>query len=125
MNKVLIIGNLTRDPELLTTSNDNSVCKFTIAANRKFKNANGEYDVDFINCVAWRKTGEFINKYFNKGKKIAVEGMIQTRKYEDKQGNNRTAVDVVVDQAEFVESPKKQQIKADDLEPIEDDDLPF
>ena len=124
MNKVLIIGNLTRDPELLTTSNDNSVCKFTIAANRKFKNADGEYDVDFINCVAWRKTGEFINKYFNKGKKIAVEGMIQTRKYEDKQGNNRTAVDVVVDQAEFVES-KQSNKNTDDFEQVPDDDLPF
>ena len=125
MQKFIGIGRLTKDPEKMTVGQGTALTRFTIAIQRKFKNANGEYEADFINCVAWRKTGEFINKYFNKGKKIAVEGMIQTRKYEDKQGNNRTAVDVVVDQAEFVESPKKQQIKADDLEPIEDDDLPF
>ena len=145
MNKVILIGNLARDPELTTTANDVSLCRFTIAVNRKFKNADGEFDVDFINCVAWRKTGEFINQYFSKGKKIGVVGMIQTRTYEAQDGSKRYATDVVVDEAEFVErkqsngnykdnqpsynnKPKNENKNfdsSDNLEPVEDDDLPF
>ena len=142
MNKVILIGNLTKDPELRTTSNDVSLCRFSIAVNRKFKNSDGEFDVDFINCVAWRKTGEFINQYFSKGKKIGIVGMIQTRTYEAQDGTKRYATDVVVDEAEFVErkqpdesySNKPSQSNkpnnknfdsSDNLEPVEDDDLPF
>jgi len=123
MNKVILIGNLTKDPENTTVGNDTSLTKFTIAVQRKFKNSDGEYDADFINCTAWRKTADFISKYFEKGQKIAVVGSIQTRTYEDKDKNKRYATDVVVDEAEFVE--KKSNSKPEKQETDETDDFPF
>lgn len=104
MNKVILIGRLTRDPELRTTKSDIPVCSFSIAVDRRFKNANGEREADFINCVAWRQQAEFVSKYFSKGKKIAVVGNLQTRSWEDREGNRRTATEAVVDEVEFVES---------------------
>lgn len=104
MNLAIIIGRMTRDPEMRTTANQIPVASFTIAVDRQFKNANGDREADFINCVAWRKEAEFVSKYFFKGSKIAVTGSIQTRKWEDNDGNNRTATEIVVDHAEFVES---------------------
>ncbi len=103
MNKVILMGRLTRDPELRTTPNGVSVCSFTIAVNRRFKNAEGSYDADFINCVAWRQTGEFVSRYFTKGRMIAVVGSLQTRTYE-KDGQKRYATEVQVDEAHFTES---------------------
>ena len=98
-NKVILIGNLTADPELKQTPSGISVCSFTIAVNRKMAK-NGE--CDFINIQAWRQTAEFVSRYFKKGKPILVCGQLQTRQYEDKQGNKRTATEVVADEVSFV-----------------------
>lgn len=103
MNKVILIGNLTRDPEMRTTSSGVQVCNFSIAVNRRFKNAQtGQQETDYLNVVAWRQLGELCGRYLAKGRKVAVFGAIQTRSYEDKNGNKRTAVDIVADEVEFL-----------------------
>lgn len=105
MNQGAYIGRLTADPELKQTQNRISVCSFTLAIDRP-----GTRDkTDFINFVAWRQTAEFICKYFRKGQKIALTGYLSSRQYEDKNGNQRTAFEVVVDRAEFVESRQKAE----------------
>ena len=104
MNKSILIGRLTRDPELKTTNSQVAVCSFSIAVDRKFKNANGDREADFIGCVAWRQTAEFIAKYFRKGSKICVEGSLQSRSWDDAEGKRHSVIEVVVDQAEFVEA---------------------
>lgn len=101
MNNVTLIGRICNDIEMKTTTNGVEVISFCLAVDRKFKNANGEKQTDFINIVAWRKTAEFIYKYFSKGQQIAITGNIQTRNYEDKQGNKRTAFEVVADNVYF------------------------
>ena len=97
-NKVILIGNITKDLELNQTPNGVSVCSFNIAVNRKIN----KDEVDFITIVAWRQQAEFVCKYFKKGQAILVCGQIQTRSYTDKQGNKRTAVEVVADEVSFV-----------------------
>ena len=131
MNKVILIGRLTRDPEAKTTQQGTPVTRFTVAVNRKFKNADGGYDADFINCVAWRGTAEFVSKYFTKGKQIAVVGSIQTRPYEV-EGQKRTATEVNADEVEFVGAKAdtnevKQQPTLDEFQPVQLDEseLPF
>lgn len=109
MNCVSLVGRLTKEPEVKTTSSSVSVCKFTVAVDRKFKDANGEKQADFINCVAWRQTANFISSYFHKGSKIAVTGSIQTRNYDDQDGKKVYVTEVVVDEAEFVESSGNNQ----------------
>ena len=104
MNKVILMGRLTKDVEMRQTPNGVAVARFAIAVNRRFKNANGEYDVDFINCIAWRKTGEFIARYFQKGSMIAVVGSIQTRSWDGNDGKKQYATEVVVDEAYFTGS---------------------
>ena len=104
MNRTILIGRLTKDPELKMTQNQTSFCNFIIAVDRRFKDANGNRQADFIACVAWRATAEFVAKYFKKGSKIAVVGSIQTRTYEDQNGQKRLVTEVIVDEAEFVES---------------------
>lgn len=133
-NIVVLTGRLTANPELRTTQSGISVCSFTIAVNR-MQRANEEQQTDFINIVAWRQNAEFISKYFKKGNLIGIEGSIQTRNYTDKNGNNRTAFEVVVKGAQFVESKKDKPTEtggysnadADDFVDISipDDDLPF
>lgn len=108
MNKVLLIGNLTRDPEMRSTQSGVAVCNFSIAVNRRFKNANGEQETDFLNVIAWRQLAELCGKYLAKGRKVAVTGSIQTRQYEAKDGSKRTAWDIVADEVEFL-SPQNQQ----------------
>ena len=125
MNTVVLMGRLTKNPELRQTQSGTDVTQFTIAVNRRYKDANGEYPTDFINCVAWRQTAGFISKYFAKGAMIAVTGTLQTRKYTDKQGAERTATEVVVDNAEFTGEKKERDI-FDDYSDVEDDGrLPF
>ncbi len=97
MNRVCLMGRLVRDPELRQTQNGTSVTSFAIAVNRKYDRETA----DFIDVVAWRQTAEFVSKYFGKGDMIALEGVIQTRTYEDRNGNSRKAVEVVADQAYF------------------------
>lgn len=104
MNKVELIGRLTKDPELKTTNNQTQFCNFTLAVDRRFKDANGQRQADFINCVAWKQTATFVTKYFKKGNRLAVCGWIQTRTYEDQGGVKQYVTEVVVDDAEFVES---------------------
>lgn len=104
MNKVILVGRLTADPELRTTQSGIPVCSFTVAVDRQFSSQSGERQADFIPCVAWRKQAEFVSKYFNKGKLIGVDGTLQSRKYEDQQGNKRTAYEVICDNTSFVGS---------------------
>lgn len=104
MNKVVIMGRLTSDVDLRQTQSNISTCRFTVAVNRKYKNEQtGEYDADFISCVAWRQTAEFICKYFSKGKMIAIEGTLRTGSYRDRNHSDVThyTTDVYVDNVEF------------------------
>lgn len=114
LNKAVLAGRLTADPELKTTSNGVSVCGFVVAVNRRFKTADGQQEADFITCTAWRQTAEFISKHFKKGSAICVAGTIQTRSWEDKDGNPRRATDVIADEAYFVESKAESGQKADE-----------
>ena len=104
MNNIILIGRLVADPETRYTQSGIAVCNFCVAVDRKFKNAAGERETDFINCVAWRKTGEIIGQYLAKGREIGVQGSLQSRKYQDKDGNNRTAYEVQVDSFDFIGS---------------------
>lgn len=97
-----MIGNLTRDPEMRVTQAGVSVCNFSIAVNRKFKDANGNQQTDFFNIVAWRQLAELCGKFLMKGKKVAVVGSIQTRTYEARDGSKRTTWDIVADDVEFL-----------------------
>ena len=151
LNVVAIMGRLVADPELRTTTQGNSVCSFRIACDRSYVQQGQERQADFIDIVAWRQQAEFVSKYFQKGSMIAIEGSLQTRQYQDKQGNNRTAVEVVANNISFagakrqdaqsapsyeqqtashVEQAEAQsgfaQGSADDFAVIDDnDDLPF
>lgn len=108
LNKVVLGGRLTSDVELKTTQGSISVCSFTIAINRK-TGKDKPQESDFINCVAWRGTAEFISKYFNKGSSICVYGSIQTRSWDDPNGQKRYATEVLVDEAMFVDSKSEAQ----------------
>lgn len=105
MNKIFLQGRLTADPELRHTQSGIAVASFTLAVDRDFKNKEtGEKTADFINIVAWRQTGEFVSRYFSKGRMAIVEGRLQIRSYTDKEGNRRTAADVVADNVYFGDS---------------------
>ena len=114
MNKVFLIGNLTRDPEFRETPSGVPMCRFTIAVNRNYKNADGERQTDFFNCTAWRVTAETISRYTKKGNKVAVTGSIELREYEDNQGARRTAVDVIVQDCEML-TPRDNSNGFDDV----------
>ena len=110
MNKVFLIGNLTRDPELRTTQSGISVCSFSIAVNRRFRNQQtGQQETDFINITAWRQLGELCARSLSKGRKVAVCGAIQTRTYEAQDGSKRSAFEVVADDVEFLTPAPQQQ----------------
>lgn len=111
LNKALLQGRFTADPELRSTQSGVSVTTFALAVNRDFKKE-GQPDADFINCVAWRSTAEFVCKYFQKGMQAVVDGSIQTRSYTDKDGNKRTAFEVLVDNIYFADSKKDDGQKA-------------
>ena len=100
LNKAILMGRLTREPELKTTASGVSVCSFTLAVARGYARDGGR-ETDFIDCVAWRSTAEFISRYFVKGQMMALVGSIQTRKWEDKDGNKRVSVEVVAEEASF------------------------
>lgn len=136
-NLVVLTGRLTADPELKTTPNGISVTTFSIAVDRRYRSGE-ERQTDFINIVAWRQSAEFITKYFKKGSLIGIEGSIQTRRYQDKNGNNRTAFEVVANNVQFVESKRDAAPSSEpasfsnadvndfaDLGDAVDDDLPF
>ena len=102
MNQVQLVGNLTRDPEYGTTQSGVNYCRFTVACQRRFKNQQGQYEADFISCVAWRQTADFVHRYFIKGNKIGLTGPIQTGSYTAQDGSKRYTTDVIVDNVEFV-----------------------
>ena len=109
MNKAILIGRLTRDPEVRYTSSNRAVCQFTIAIDRPFTNqASGQREADFINIVAWDKTGENVGKYMTKGRLVAVEGRIQTRNYENNEGRRVYVTEVVASNVQFLESRNAQ-----------------
>ena len=102
-NKVILIGNMVADPELKTTPNAVNVCSFRIAVGRRYVKAGEQPQTDFIDIVAWRAQAEFVAKYFTKGKPILVCGSIQSRNWQDKEGNKRTTIEVIADEVSFVE----------------------
>lgn len=109
LNVAAIVGRLTADPELKHTASDVSVVSFTLAVGRSYAKAGTERQTDFIDVVAWRSTADFICRYFRKGQLMAVQGSIQTRTYQDKNGNNRKAVEIVADNVHFVESKRSEE----------------
>lgn len=110
MNKTILMGRLTKDPELTSTSNGISRCSFTVAVDRRFKNADGEREADFIPVVAWRSTAEFVSRYFSKGQRIALVGSIQVRSWDDQQsGQRRYITEVVADEVYFADSKSSNQ----------------
>ena len=104
MNKVILIGRLTRDPEMRTTTSGNNATSFTVAVSRTYTSSTGERETDFINCVAWRKQAENIAKYCTKGSQVAVEGRIQTRSYDAQDGTKRYVTEVLADSVTFLGS---------------------
>lgn len=104
MNKVILVGRLVRDPEVKTTQSQTSVCSFTIAVDRRYKNHDGERQADFISCVAWRQAAEFLGKYIRKGSRIGIVGNLQSRSYDDATGRTVYVTEVNVEEIEFVES---------------------
>ncbi len=137
MNKVFLIGNLTRDPELTETSGGIKICRFAIAVNRNYAGGDGERKTDFFNCVAWRGLGETVARYSRKGNKVAVSGSIELRNYEDSQGVKRTGIDIVCQDVEFLTpknggddfdapAPSQRSGSKPQLQPFDDDsDIPF
>jgi single-strand DNA-binding protein len=106
LNKIILMGRLTKNPELRRTQSGTAVTSFTIAADRDFKGQNGEKETDFIDCVAWRNTAEFAAKYFTKGRMAIVEGRLQIRDWTDKEGNKRRSSEVVADNVYFGDSKR-------------------
>ena len=143
MNKGILVGRLTADPELQTTNSGVDVCRFSLAINRPFKSQDGETQTDFLNIVVWRAAAQNCARFLRKGSQCAVIGTIQTRSYEDNNGVKRYVTEIVADNVEFLGKPagqsddygepaprpqQSQQSKRpaiDKLEPVEDDDLPF
>lgn len=114
INSVILSGRLTADPELKTTGSGIAVTSFSIAVNRRYKSGE-DWQTDFITVVAWRQTAEFVTKYFKKGNLIGIEGSIQTRKYQDKDGNNRTAFEVIAERAHFLESKRNSDSQGNNI----------
>ena len=135
MNKVILVGNLTRDPELSETPNGVAVCRFSIAVSRDDASSDGTRETDFFNITVWRGRAENCGKYLKKGNKVAIVGSLQTRSYEDKDGIKRNVTDVIANEVEFL-TPKSAQSDDDEpvmtsrrerpqLEAIDDNQLPF
>ena len=144
---MILVGRLTKDPELRSTASGIPVCSFTVACDRRFVKQGEERQADFVNCIAWKKSAESIAQYFSKGHRIALEGSIQTRSWTDNEGKNRYSTEVVVEQWEFAQSKSEggavgQAVPGaahfpnstptepldgdlDGFMPVEDDDLPF
>ena len=135
MNKVILVGNLTRDPELSETPSGIAVCRFSIAVSRDYANADGNRETDFFNITVWRGRAENCGKYLKKGNKVAIVGSLQNRSYDDKDGNKRYVTDVIANEVEFL-TPRGAQGEEEvetvssrrerpQLEAIDDNQLPF
>ena len=138
LNRAILMGRLVADPELRSTQNGTPVITFTLAVNRNFSRSGEQAQTDYIDIVAWRNTAEFVSKWFTKGMQVAVSGRIQTRTWEDKQGQKRKSVEVVADEVFFAESKRDGTQRQNSAEPFElenpaassptpedDSDLPF
>jgi single-strand DNA-binding protein len=130
MNKSILVGRLTRDPELRTTTTGKSVCNFILAVDRNYTSRDRGRQADFINCVAWQQTGEIIARYFAKGRRIGIVGNIQTRNWEDKNGQKRKETEVIVEEAHFVDDAPKNdnqppQRQEEFMDAQDDTMLPF
>lgn len=133
MNHVVIIGNLANDPEQHTTQNGVERSTFRVAVQRRFANQQGVREADFFSVVAWRKTAEFCNNYLSKGRKVAVEGSMQSRQYDAQDGSKRTVWELIAESVEAVgkpqeaaqERPAQAAQREDDFQEVEDDELPF
>ena len=139
MNKVVLIGRLTRDPELRYTGNNTPVASFSLAVNRNYSNQQGEREADFINIVVWRKQAENVKNYLTQGSQVAIDGRLQTRTYDDQNGQRRYITEVIADNVEFLSTknsnadgaaddgakPKTKTETVNKFEPIDDDNLPF
>jgi single-strand DNA-binding protein len=134
MNKTILIGRNTKDIELKQTPAGTAVAEFSIAVKRTFKNANGEYESDFFNCIAFSKLAETISRYVNKGDMIGIEGRLQTRNYTNREGKKVYVTEIIVENVEFLQTKKQEEQKpmfaeADPFSKFEelktDDDLPF
>ena len=115
LNKIILMGRLTRDPELRRTESGTAVCSFSIAVDRDFKSKNGEKETDFIDIVAWRATAEIVSKYFTKGRMAVVEGRLQIRDWTDKEGGKRRSAEVIADNVYFGDSKPKDGGEEDDI----------
>ena len=129
MNKIMLIGRLTKDPELKYTQSGTAVCTFNLAVNRRFSNQNGEREADFINCQAWKHTAEFVANYFKKGQQMALEGRLQVRTYDDNDGKKHWVTEVIAEQVEFCGSKGsgsagKEEGWGEEVV-FDDNDLPF
>ncbi len=134
MNKVYLIGNLTRDPELAETTSGVAVCRFSIAVNRPYANAEGVKEADFFNITTWRGQAENCGKFLKKGSKVAVVASLQNRTYEDKDGVKRTITDIIASEVEFLSTARGEEVEQSTpvnkgkitLQEVDDDnDLPF
>ena len=131
MNKIVLIGRLSKDPELRFTQSGTAVANFTLAVNRKFTNQSGEREADFINCQAWNKTAEFIANYFTKGQQMALEGRLQVRSYDGQDGQRHWVTEVVAEQVEFCGSKSDSSKSGSSSQGLgeeilfDPDDLPF
>lgn len=132
MNKVYLIGNLTRDPELAETTSGIKVCRFAIAVNRTYAGSDGNRETDFFNITVWRNQAENCGRYLKKGSKVAIVGSLQNRSYEDKEGVKRSVTDIIANEVEFLASRSSSDSMQDEpksnkprLEAVADDDLPF
>ena len=128
LNRIILMGRLTRDPELRHTQNGTAVASFTLAVDRQFKDANGDRQADFIDIVAWRQTGEFAAKYFTKGRMAVVEGRLQIRDWQDRDGNKRRSAEVVADNVYFGDSrSSEKEVSPQEFVELDEDDseLPF
>ena len=119
------MGRLTADPELRTTTSGKRVTSITIAVERKYVKSGEERQADFLNIVVWEKTAEFVERYFRKGQMIAIQGSIQQRNYEDKNGNKRTAIDIVADEVHFCGDKKERATEQDTFTVLPDNANPF
>ena len=123
MNRVCLNGRLTKDIDLRYTQNNVAVASFTLAVTRKFKNQNGDYESDFINCVAYKKTAELMNEWLKKGDLIGIEGRIQTRSYDDKNGKKVYVTEVIVESIDFLASKKEEKPKEESVKQKLSDDV--
>ena len=141
MNKIILIGNVVNTPEAYTTKSGVQRSSFRIAVQRRFPNSQGEREADFLNVVAWRQNAEFCNKYLDKGRRIAVEGSLQTRQYDANDGSRRTVYEIIADSVEALSAPTEGQraannagapstpppknVTEDGFQEVDDDQLPF